>query len=109
MLLPNTAGCKAILDEFEKELNAWFIKIYDIELFIASGYVECSADELMDKCFSGSNTMERVSDTVIESVVTGQSMQDTLQSYIGYNVLKDTSVDEYVRMLKETFGTSVYE
>lgn len=49
MLLPNTAGCKAILDEFEKELNAWFIKIYEIELFIASGYVECSADELMDK------------------------------------------------------------
>lgn len=36
-------------------------------------------------------------------------MQDTLQSYIGYNVLKDTSVDDYVRMLKETYGTSVYE
>ncbi len=49
MLLPNTSDCKIILDEFEKELNAWFMKTYDIELFIASGYVECSADELMDK------------------------------------------------------------
>ena len=32
-----------------------------------------------------------------------------ITAYIGYNVLKDRSLDDYVRMLQETFFTSIYE
>ena len=52
---------------------------------------------------------ERVADTVILVATTGQDMQDELSAYMGYNVIKDKSVDEYVRMLQETFFTSVCE
>lgn len=66
-------------------------------------------DELMEKCFADAQFMERISDTVIKNSVDGQNMQDTIQAYIGYSVLKDASIDDYVRMMQETYGTSVYE
>ena len=55
------------------------------------------------------NNAQRVTDTVILCAQEGQTMEDLLSAYIGYNVLKDTSVDAYVQMLEETNFTSVYE
>lgn len=75
-------------------------------------YLECpskeAADTLQNECFVTADT-ERVSDTVLLISVTGQKMTDTVNAYMGYNVLKDRSLDDYVRMLQETFFTSVYE
>lgn len=109
------SGEQAVPEGYEKDITSMTDYIYGYEGNVVAQYTyyECpskeAADELMEKSFSGSTFYSRLSDTVIKCTVTGQDMQDTLQSYIGYNVLKDTSVDEYVRMLKETFGTSVYE
>ena len=55
------------------------------------------------------NTAERVSDTVILIAYTGDAMSSVLDSYMGYNVIKDHSVAEYTRMIEETFFSVVYE
>ena len=48
---------------------------------------------------------EKVSDTVIRVVIAGKDMEDTLTTYVGLNVMKDRSLDEYVRNSKETYFT----
>lgn len=74
-------------------------------------YIECPSKESADKLMDDEvyNSAVRVSDTVIENVVEGDDMSATLSSYIGYNVLKDKSVEEYVRMIEETYYSDVYE
>lgn len=46
MLLPNTRLVKDYLDEYEKYLNEWLLKQFDISLYIAMGYVEANPDNL---------------------------------------------------------------
>ena len=53
--------------------------------------------------------MTRVSDTVLEQVLTGDELANTVNAYIGYNVLKDNSVDEYVRMIEEAYYSEIFE
>ncbi len=109
------SGQLAVQEGYEKNITSMtdFVYGYEGNVVAQYTYFECpskeAADELMEKCYQNVTTMERISDTVIKNSVDGQNMQDTVQSYIGYNVLKDGSVTEYVRMLQETFGTSVYE
>ena len=64
-----------------------------------------AADELE----SDMTNMTRVSDTVLEQVLTGDELTNTVNAYIGYNVLKDNSVDEYVRMIEEAYYSEIYE
>ena len=45
-LLPNTVAAKCKIAEMEKMANAWLRKKFDTALFVACGYVECSAMEL---------------------------------------------------------------
>lgn len=109
------SGEQAVPEGYEKDVTSITDYIYGYEGNVVAQYTyyECpskeAADELMEKCFADAQFMERVSDTVIKNSVDGQNMQDTIQAYIGYSVLKDASVDDYVRMMKETYGTSVYE
>ncbi len=49
MLLPNTNKVKQSLEEFMREIKAWFLRRHKTDLFIASAWVECSADDLMNK------------------------------------------------------------
>ena len=46
ILLSNTEKTKSILEEFEKELNLWLLHNFDISLYVAGGYSECSAQDL---------------------------------------------------------------
>lgn len=46
LLLPNTERTKVYVDEQEKSVNAWFLKMFGNALFVAGGYVACSADDL---------------------------------------------------------------
>jgi len=46
MLLPNTEKTKTVIASFERELNDWFIENFGTQLFIGTGYAECSANEL---------------------------------------------------------------
>lgn len=49
LLLPNTEKIKTSLKSFKAELNQWFLKKFDISLFMADGYAECSANVLCNK------------------------------------------------------------
>jgi CRISPR-associated protein Csm1 len=49
LLLPNTTAAKETLAVFEAELKAWFVKNYKTDLYLASAFVECSADDLSNK------------------------------------------------------------
>lgn len=75
-------------------------------------YYECPSKEAADKLMEPGvlfDNAQRLTDTVILCAQEGQTMEDLLSAYIGYNVLKDKSVDAYVQMLEETNFTSVYE
>lgn len=72
-------------------------------------YFECPSKEAADRVQELYTNAARVSDTVLLVSYTGQEMQDLLTAYLGYNVLKDRSVDEYVRMIEETFFSVIYE
>lgn len=58
MLLPNTRLAKRTIGEFEKELKAWFIGRYRTDLFLASAWVECSADDLANRGNDGKRYRE---------------------------------------------------
>ena len=49
IILPNTEGIKEILVEYEKQINDWFMEYYRTDLYIASGYSECSANSFCNE------------------------------------------------------------
>ena len=49
LLLPNTEKIKISLKSFKEELNQWFLKKFDISIFMADGYAECSANVLCNR------------------------------------------------------------
>lgn len=49
LLLPNTDATKKTIDEFDGKAREWFIDNFGIDLYVAMGYRDCSANELMNK------------------------------------------------------------
>lgn len=49
LLLPNTPVVKEAIAAFQAELTEWFLRNYGTDLFLASSWVECSPDDLMNK------------------------------------------------------------
>lgn len=49
LVLPNTELAKKVIDDFEKDVNVWFIENFDVTLYIGVGYAECSANALNNK------------------------------------------------------------
>lgn len=49
LLLPNTSNVKDELELFQTQLKGWFLEHYGTDLFLASAWVECSAEDLMNK------------------------------------------------------------
>lgn len=49
LLLPSTNKTKEIIASFQEELNNWFIENFGTALYVACGYSDCSANQLMDK------------------------------------------------------------
>ena len=49
ILLPATEQSKQIIEDFEKDLNGWFIENFGAELFAAGGYSDCSSLELQNE------------------------------------------------------------
>ena len=106
------SGEAAVTEEYTDDISSLTDYIYgkDGDVVAQYTYLECPSKEAADKLQEGMYTnAERISDTVLLNVVDGQDMEDTLTAYIGYNVIKDRSVDEYVRMLQETLFTSIYK
>ncbi|HAQ52564.1 MAG TPA: type III-A CRISPR-associated protein Cas10/Csm1 [Lachnospiraceae bacterium] len=46
LILPNTDGVKEIFDNYLDRINNWLLEQFDIELYLAGGYEECSANDL---------------------------------------------------------------
>ncbi|MBP1547073.1 MAG: type III-A CRISPR-associated protein Cas10/Csm1 [Oscillospiraceae bacterium] len=46
LILPATARSADVIVDFEKELNSWFADMFGNGLYSASGYYDCSANEL---------------------------------------------------------------
>lgn len=46
VLLPNTEAVKQRINEWNLRFNNWLSSSFDLGLFLADGYTECSADEL---------------------------------------------------------------
>lgn len=46
MLLPNTENVTKIIEDYLENLKKWFLKHYKTSLYVAGGYVPCSADSL---------------------------------------------------------------
>lgn len=108
------SGTAAVTEEYEGDIASMTDYVYgkDGDVVAQYSYYEGiskeATDTLMEKCFADADPI-RVSDTVVEIITDGQDLQDMITAYIGYNVLKDRSLDDYVRMLQETFFTSIYE
>lgn len=49
LLLPNTPEVKRRLGGFESEVREWFVDNYRTDLFVASAWVECSANDLANR------------------------------------------------------------
>lgn len=108
------SGQAAVTEDYAEDVASMtdYVYGYKGDVVAQYTYIEATskeaADTLINECYVNTNA-ERVSDTVIEISLTGQNMKDTVSAYIGYNVLKDTSLDDYVRMLQETYFTSIYK
>lgn len=106
------SGEAAVEEDYAKDISSQTDYVYGYEGNVVAQYMylECpskeAADEVQENCYPKA---QRISDTVLLNVIEGQDMTDTVTAYEGYNVLKDGSLDEYVRMLQETYFTSVYE
>lgn len=62
-----------------------------------------ACDEMMSRTDGFFTNPARASDTVLQSVYTGQDLQDLMDAYLGYNIIKDKSLDEYVRNIEESY------
>ena len=49
MLLPNTENAKQIIKKQREIANAWFMEQFDIALYLADGYVPCTANNLKNE------------------------------------------------------------
>lgn len=64
-----------------------------------------AADALSAQIMNG----ERVSDTVILVATVGQELDASIQSLVGFNMVKDASIEEYTRFIEENFSSAVYQ
>ncbi len=80
MLLPNTTTAKEIIDKHNTEVNSWFIKNFDIALYIADGYAECHASNLKNEPQgSYSNLFKAVSKTISKGKTHRYSTQELIE------------------------------
>lgn len=104
-------GAAAVEDQYADDITSMTTFVYGSngEVVADYTYFECPSKEAADELMDAVGNAIRVSDTVVGQVTTGDDMTNTVNSYIGYNVLKDNSVDEYVRMIEETYFSEIYE
>ncbi len=104
-------GAAAVQEQYADDVSSLTTFVYgkNGEVVADYTYIECPSKEAADELESDMTNMIRVSDTVLEQVLTGSELTNTVNAYIGYNVLKDNSVDEYVRMIEETYFSEIYE
>lgn len=104
-------GAAAVEEQYADDISSMTTYVYGNKGEVVADYTyyECTSKEAADEIMDAVGNPIRVSDTVVGQVTTGDDMTNTVNAYIGYNVLKDNSVDEYVRMIEETYFSEIYE
>ena len=72
-------------------------------------YYEFASKDAADELSSQFMNAQRVSDTVILVVTSGQDLQASIQSLTGFGMIKDDSVEEYAHFIEENFSSAVYK
>lgn len=107
------SGTASVTEEYAADVSSMTDYLYGSEgkLVAQYTYIECPSKEAADALVEGEMfpKAERISDTVLLNKLDGKELQDTLAAYMGYSVLKDDSVEEYVRMIEETYFSVVCE
>lgn len=105
------SGEEAVEEKYVKDMASLTDYVYakDGKVVAHYCYYQCKDKAAADDLAKYLKETERVSDTVFMFSETGKKLESNIKSYIGYNVLKDDSLDEYVRMIKETYFSTVYE
>lgn len=68
LLLPNTKKTKDRLQSFKTELNQWFLNKFDISLFMADAYQECSANALCNRATNGTEAYAALYRSISEGI-----------------------------------------
>lgn len=109
-------GEYAVLEEYVNDLSVMTDVVYgkDGKTVAHYTYYEAPNKESGDRLEKymtddGFNNVSRVNDTVLLTSYTGKDLEDVITSYKGYNILKDDSVDEYVRNIEEAYFSVVCE
>ena len=91
IILPNTNRTKDKLASYEKKINDWFIENFDIQLYIASGYVECSSMDLRNEPEGSYEELYRTMSKVISSK---KSNRYEFQDIVKLNSSRETGKKE---------------
>lgn len=109
------SGEYAVLEEYVQNLKCMTDVLYAKEGEMVGHYTYFEGNTKEDGDALEAHIKEtygnavRVSDTVVETSLTGKKLADTIESYKGYSVLKDNTIEDYARMIEESFFSVVCE
>lgn len=107
------SGGEAFYEEHAKFVASMTNFVYAKDNVVIADYIyfetrtKEDADELMKVIEDYYTNSERVSDTAVMTCIAGADMENLVTSYIGYSVMKDNSLEEYIRMLEGTYFSMI--
>lgn len=105
------SGTAAVDENYKDNITSQTNYIYgkDGQTVADYMYFECSSKDAAEELLNSGNFYKGatlIDDKTILVAIVGQDMEDTLTTFIGYNVMKDKSLDEYVRNSEEMYFTT---
>ena len=94
ILMPNTRKTKLFLEEYMASLNQWFLQTFQISLYIAWGYAECSTNMLKN---TPSGSYEQIFKTISEEIAKKKSHRYSVSDIRWLNT---RVYDDYTRECK---------
>lgn len=109
------SGEVALMPEHTKYITSMTSYVYGKEDAVIAEYTyfeaatKEDADKLEEVLGTYYSVVERDSDTAVRVILAGQDLEELINAYIGYNVLKDNSLNEWVRNHEGTYFSTVVE
>lgn len=115
-ILTSGGGYSFVDSSLENDMKVRTDVIYGLNGKVVAHYIyyEYNTKEAADKLANSSGNFYseppvRLSDTVVLDMQDTQTVNDTIQAYIGYGVLDDDSFDSYVANVEESYFLMRYE
>lgn len=116
VVLTSSGGYSFTDEALEKDMKVRTDVIYGFEGKPVAHYTyyEYNSKDAADKLLKAKDgnffgEAVRISDTVVQDQLVGKNLQDTIQAYIGYNVMTDDSMSSYVSNVEESYFMMQYE